>query len=330
MILALAWLGLAAAQDALRLEASRYAQEGLDTPSVTFQPTVSGSLRATLGCQGRTYQWSGSISPGVPVVMPLDGLPRGSHDCQGSVSLSAADGSVGEMPLRITVEIVAPLNLDVDRSRVDLEAREMVITADRPLSKVEVEVFGEGGESIGRGGVQVPDLDEVELTWGQAGGEALKLVVTAHDSHGLAGQLILSPWSYAIPHEDVVFATGSAQVTADEAPKMESAWVDLEEVLARYGAIVEVRLYVAGFTDTVGDAVSNQALSERRARSIAAWFRQRGFSGAIFYQGFGEEVLAAGTADEVDEPLNRRALYILAAEAPPPSDALPRGDWRPL
>jgi outer membrane protein OmpA-like peptidoglycan-associated protein len=234
------------------------------------------------------------------------------------------------MPLRLAVEMVAPLNLDVDRARLDLDGRRMVITADRPLAQVEIEVFGEGGASIGVGGVQVPDLDEVELRWDQSGGEALKLVVTARDSHDLMGQLILSPWSYAIPHDDVVFTTGSAQVTPEEAPKLESAWAELQEVLARYGDVVEVRLYVAGFTDTVGDHASNQALSERRAHAIAGWFRQRGFAGAIAYQGFGEDALAAGTDDEVDEPLNRRALYILAAEAPPVSDALPRAAWRSL
>ena len=33
----------------------------------------------------------------------------------------------------------------------------------------------------------------------------------------------------------------------------------------------------------------------------------------IYFQGFGEEVLAKPTPDETDEPLNRRALYILSA-----------------
>ena len=82
--------------------------------------------------------------------------------------------------------------------------------------------------------------------------------------------------------------------------------------------------------DTVGDAASNQGLSERRARAIAAWFRQRGFRGAVWYQGFGEGVLAVGTPDETDEPANRRAIYVLAADKPPVSDVLPRQAWKRL
>ena len=100
--------------------------------------------------------------------------------------------------------------------------------------------------------------------------------------------------------------------------------------LPKYGSVVEVRLYVAGYTDTVGAAAGNQALSERRARAIATWFRNRGFTGAVQYQGFGESVLAEPTADEVDHAANRRALYILAAQTPPISTALPRSAWKAL
>ena len=36
----------------------------------------------------------------------------------------------------------------------------------------------------------------------------------------------------------------------------------------------------------------------------------------VLYEGFGEEALAVATADETDEPKNRRAQYILAIEDP--------------
>ena len=133
-----------------------------------------------------------------------------------------------------------------------------------------------------------------------------------------------------IPHEDVVFASGSHAIPGAENPKLESSWTSVSEVFAKYGAVVEVKLYVAGYTDTVGDAGSNQGLSERRARSIATWFRQRGFAGPVFYQGFGESVLAVQTPDGTDEQANRRALYVLAAQAPPVSPPLPRSDWKQL
>lgn len=329
-MIALALLAAAAAQDALTLSAVTSAQEGLGTPSVTFSPRVSGSLEVSLSCGAVPFSWSGGIRPGQPVVLELSGLPRGAHDCQGAITLRADDGSEGQMPLSLAVEVLPPLSLSVDRSELDLEGRRMTLRADRALSRYELEVLGEGGAVIGRGGGELMGLSDPELTWEQTGAEALKIDITAWDTRQLAGRLELSPWSYNIPHEDVIFETGSDVITAAEAPKMEAAWAELQGVLARYGDVVEVRLYVAGYTDTVGDPASNQALSERRARSIAAWFRARGFAGQVSYQGFGESVLAVGTEDEVDEPRNRRALYILAAEAPPTGGELPRGDWRPL
>ena len=91
-----------------------------------------------------------------------------------------------------------------------------------------------------------------------------------------------------------------------------------------------IKLYLAGYTDTVGDGGGNQALSERRARSIAAWFRNRGFSGEIAFQGFGERGQAVQTGEGVDEARNRRAVYILAASPPPTSPGLPGSNWSRL
>jgi outer membrane protein OmpA-like peptidoglycan-associated protein len=140
----------------------------------------------------------------------------------------------------------------------------------------------------------------------------------------------LSPWAYAVPHEDVVFGSGAHAIVADEVPKLERCWSDVQAVIAKYGDVVKIQLYVAGYTDTVGATGSNQQLSERRARAIAEWFRGRGFSGDIHYQGFGEGALAVPTGDEVDEGANRRALYVLAAEAPAPSAEMPAQRWTTL
>lgn len=74
----------------------------------------------------------------------------------------------------------------------------------------------------------------------------------------------------------------------------------------------------------------NQGLSDRRARSIAAYFRSQGFDKPIYFQGFGEDALAVETDDNVDEERNRRAIYLLAAWPPAQSANFPRGNWKPL
>ena len=84
----------------------------------------------------------------------------------------------------------------------------------------------------------------------------------------------------------------------------------------------KANLYVAGYTDTVGNASSNQALSQK-SKAIGIWFQKKGFEGKIYYQGL-VKVHLLFTGDGVDKAENRRALYIVVAEAPPKSSDLPR------
>lgn len=328
MLLAVLLTALSSAQDALTMSAVRYAQHELSAPSVTFHPQVAGAIEAALTCADRSFSANSAIAPGDNVVITLEGLPLGTHTCRGSVALSADDGTTGQMPLSVQVHVLPPLKIEVAQADLDLDARRMAVESSRPLSKVSVEVFGERGVRLGGGEVGSRGLKRVVLPWTQSPGEALKLVVTAWDAHELPGRVELSPWSYDIPHEDVVFETGQWTIRPDEVPKLERAWTDLLGVLERYGPVVEVNLYVAGYTDTVGDAVANERLSWNRAKSIATWFRQRGFEGQVWYQGFGESVLAVLTPDETDEQANRRALYLLAANTPSTSAQVPRADWK--
>ena len=55
-----------------------------------------------------------------------------------------------------------------------------------------------------------------------------------------------------------------------------------------------------------------------------------GFRGPIHYQGFGENGLAVQTEDDVNEPANRRAMFIIAAETPKESALLPASNWKQL
>jgi outer membrane protein OmpA-like peptidoglycan-associated protein len=128
----------------------------------------------------------------------------------------------------------------------------------------------------------------------------------------------------------VVFDTGMAEIAPAESGKLRAAMVEIEKIRAKYGAHATVKLYVGGYTDRVGSSEANLALSARRAEAIGAWFRSAGFAAPIYHQGFGERGQAVHTPDEVDEPRNRRAAYIVAAEPPPLSDQLPARDWAPL
>lgn len=313
------------AQDAVTLSAVRYAQEGLSQPSVTFHAAVDGRLDVSLTCGAKSFTLASPIAAGSDYTIPLAGLSRGAFLCKGKLALDASDGTSGEMPLSIGVEVFAPLKLTVDRADLDLVHHHLILRGDRPLGRAEVTVFGPGSGS-GVGSATAGADGRVDLEW-TGDQEPVRLVVTGWDTHDLPSSLELLPWSYAIPHEDVVFASDSAAIDATELPKLEKAWSEVQAVRTKYGALVPIKLFVGGYTDTVGDAAHNATLSRDRAKALAAWFRQRGFDGPIAYQGFGEGALAVATADSVDEARNRRAIYLLAAETPSLSSDVPRSDW---
>lgn len=322
--------GVAFADDALRFEAITTVQHGVEDPRLMVSVRVGGVMDLKLDCGGRNFDGTFTLAPDSLMTIPLKGLAQGVHQCVGSIYLEARDGSTGDMPLSLKVSSLPLISLQSSREELDLKARTLKVRADRPLQAAMVSVYGPRGVLLAQANADLSDPLAPFFQWEQAEAEVVKLEVEVRDQNNFRTKLTLSPWSYAIPHEDVVFASGSAEITTAEAPKLESTWEEIGRVLELYGEVVQIRLFVAGFTDTVGDAGSNQILSERRAKAIAGWFRKRGFSGPIAYQGFGERVLVVQTGDEVDEVSNRRAAYILAAQAPPVSEHLPSEAWRPL
>lgn len=354
MLIIAFWPSLSLAQQAIEIQTSRVAQLGYGEPSITFKPNVSGRLGVQLGCGPKQYQMETSITPGISETLPFEGLGVGTYQCTGAVQLTAEDGSTGEMPLHLEIQMLTPLTLSVSPEQLDIENKTLRVQASRPLGRVKIELRGfkaSGGVVGGVVGAKATDetsspptfplgstetsitgMTEAEIQWTQSddADEILQIVVTGWDQQDFPGQVVLSPWSYAIPHEDVIFRTGSSGIDPVQAPKLQEAYEQLQSVLKKYGEIVVVQLYVAGYTDSVGSEVANQALSTDRAASIASWFKDVGFTGAIFYQGFGEAALAIPSGDETPEQRNRRAVYILAASTPQITDEIPTDRWTSL
>lgn len=320
-------IGAAHAQQALTFDAVTRVAVG-SAPSVTFRAAVDGAVSAELLCDGATrFVLSRQIPAGGSAELAMTGLAEGKHSCSGSVRFEQRSGEEASAPLSLPVEVRGPITFRVSASDVDLAAHTLVVHPSRPVAAAEVELRGAGGAVLATETATLTDRSHPTFGW-VTDDEVIVLVVRVTDDAGLTATLELSPWSYAIPHEDVVFASGSSAIAAAEVGKLERCWTDVERVLAKYGSVVQIRLYVAGYTDTVGEHASNAALSEARARAIARWFAARGFPGEVYHQGFGEDVLAVATPDETDQLANRRALYLLAAEAPAISRDLPRSDWK--
>jgi outer membrane protein OmpA-like peptidoglycan-associated protein len=232
----------------------------------------------------------------------------------------------------LLLALATPLKVQIDRSRVDLPGRKLELRMNHPAGKVEVRISGaQGGPLLvdetqdftGRG----PD-ETLVVTWPDPHGEVARIDVRAYDAAGFWVGQALIPWSVSIPHEEVTFATDSAAIEAGQVGKLEGSYRLVSEALVRHRDLGPIKLFIAGHTDTVGASAYNLQLSQRRARAIAGWFRKRGLKVPIFYEGFGESALRVATADETDEPRNRRVDYILAVEEPSLRSATFRPSWK--
>jgi outer membrane protein OmpA-like peptidoglycan-associated protein len=227
----------------------------------------------------------------------------------------------------------APLRVDVDKSKVDLKEHHLELVASRPLARVAIKVTGDSGTVLDAQSLDLgpqPAGSPLVVRWSPLDEEPiLRIEVVATDTDGYWRSITITPWSIAIPHEEVNFRTGSYQVDDAQKPKLEASYAKITEALANH-ADIRVTLFLAGHTDTVGDASYNLRLSRQRAQSIAAWFRQRGLKTPIAYEGFGETALLVKTADEVDEPRNRRCDYILSVDEPVFKTTGQRAGWTRL
>ena len=163
-----------------------------------------------------------------------------------------------------------------------------------------------------------------------------RIDVKIYDSVGGWQSFRVVRWYAEVAHDDVLFASGSAEVVEEELPKIKQAIAAVQDEVEKFRramgnpqAQVDLHLYVAGYTDTVGDRKDNQRLSEARARAIARIFKRLGVTLWIRYAGFGERGQLVKTADSTAEPRNRRAAYVVA-NTPPSGMFFPHPRWRSL
>jgi outer membrane protein OmpA-like peptidoglycan-associated protein len=220
-------------------------------------------------------------------------------------------GSKGDLP---------PLKVTIDRSKVDLKHHHLEVRLSRTAASVHIKVLDDSGRVIAdekhdfRG---KPAGTPLVVHWTpQNDAPVAQIDVFGYDTDGYYAGVRIVPWSINVPHQEVLFDNDSAAIKPSQKPKLEASYGLIVKAIDLHKDLGPIKLFIAGYTDTVGTAEHNFELSRRRARSIAAWFRSRGIRVPIYYAGFGESVLKVKTADNVPEPRNRRADYILAIEPP--------------
>lgn len=241
-----------------------------------------------------------------------------------------ADGHAEQFEVPLHWSYVGKLAVDLKGARADVEARTLTVRVSTPVDSADITAYGAGKAVLDQRTVDLSGgPGPVEIPWVGDPADVVLLDIVVHSGGAWAG-FTYSPWFLNIPHDDVLFDTDKADIGASEAWKMEATLAELKDVLEKYGSVVPVKLYIGGCTDTRGDAAHNLDLSLRRARAIAAWLRGHGYDKPIYYHGFGESWLANPTGDEVDDPSNRRAVYMVGANPPPPGSGVPAVNWTAL
>ncbi len=209
--------------------------------------------------------------------------------------------------------------VSIDRAKVDLKAHQLELKMNREASKVTIKVIGESGAVLADEEQKEPHPanSPIVLRWSPSSDETVaRIEVFGFDADGHYKGIAITPWSLTIPHEELNFKRDSSAIEEAEKPKLEASLAKITDAVDKHKDLGTITLFVAGHTDTVGSAQHNLTLSRARARSIAGWFAQHGLKVGIAFEGFGESALLVKTADEVDEPKNRRVDYILALQEP--------------
>jgi outer membrane protein OmpA-like peptidoglycan-associated protein len=274
----------------------------------------------------------GAVRVGATKKVTLD-QDLGTVNYKASLVVAWGDGDSGTYTVEFAATRVGELAMDIKTEDVDLDARRLQARVTNPAKVAELTIYGEDGDVIGSERVELDPPAEpgtnIEVTWAEVSEKVLYMQLKVTDVAGFFVGVKITPFSISIPHEDVHFEFGRSAVPASEDPKLQKTLGLVNEALKKHGTLLQLKLFVAGYTDTVGDKASNRALSLARAHAIAGWFRAHGLRIPIYYQGFGEEVLAKPTPDETEEQANRRAVYILSTHVPSGPD-VPVNAWKPL
>lgn len=303
-----------------------------ENPALLVTPTRPiAQLYVSCEAGGRTFEFTRkALAEGTQVRFEMTRDAKVTH-AECFLRANFADGAVSEQTVPIDWQYKGQLSVSLAGATADIAARTVTVKVTGAVEEAEIVAYGAHKAELDRSTVGVTANSDGTVTVPFVGdpGEVVLLDVTLRNPTAYAG-FTYSPWFLDIPHDDVLFVSDSAEIPADQQWKLEATLTQLHDVIDKYGAIVPVKLYIAGCTDTVGDAAHNRDLSLRRAQSIARWLRAHGYTQPIYYWGFGESLLAVPTGDSVDNPLNRRALYMVGANPPPAGSGVPSVGWKAL
>ncbi|MBI5489377.1 MAG: OmpA family protein [Deltaproteobacteria bacterium] len=233
------------------------------------------------------------------------------------------------------VREITPPRLNLRRQDVDLDNGHVAYSISRVAVRATIEIRGMQRDLVYSQEIALDNVragSRIEVTWPVPSDPVALIEVTTYDEDSASVTFKIWPFRVEIPHVDVVFETNKWEIRDTEKEKLDEAWVKIEQAFRDYGDWIEAGLYIAGFTDTVGQPGDNQTLAEHRAEAIAQYFVAKAgdLEFPIHVRGYGEHCLAQETGDSVDCEANRRAAYVLAVDPPAMCASEGSGGWRRL
>ena len=265
----------------------------------------------------------GRLNPGESQVITWSAAP-GLHEYLVDVSGRTEEGQMS-VSSPVTVAVLRPIEISLRKEEVDLGTRLIPFSINNPASHLELNIYNPSGRILHQQDIELRPAQagqRLQVSWPDLPESIGRIELRVFDVSNAWVGVELLPFMIDIPHVEVLFETAKWKLLPGELPKLDAAYELILSAIREHGADLKARLYVLGFTDTVGSVQDNIVLSRNRADAIARYFLSKGgITLPIMACGFGETRLAVQTGDNVDEARNRRAQYILAAQEPVP------GEW---
>ena len=320
VVLALLAAPVVAGAQQVQIEVKSQLRAGERATIAVTPPVAAARFDASLDHEGKPVQVAhGPARAHERVTLALPG--PGHYD--GQLVVTFRDGNRMSYALKVDVVVADTMKIGYAREHLDLDAHTLEFTLSRPAGNAELGVIGDDGKVLATASADYKGERPgtwLRITWSPTrAGNVLALELHATSKDGARAGVRLVPWSVKIPHEEVVFETGKAEIRPSEEAKLDASYKKIVDAVAgvrKVDANMPVRLFIAGHTDTVGAPADNRKLSLARARAIGAWFRDRGLPLPIAYAGFGEDALKVKTPDNTDNAANRRVDYIVGFEEP--------------
>lgn len=258
----------------------------------------------------------------------------GSHEYSATIVAEGNGEAKATIPLTFKASRTAAMKFTIDRESVNTSEGSLTFESNVPVDKVKVEVFDDEGTKIGDETISMDGASGTQVLKWKTRGKVGALKLTAYDEAGFWTSMLLEPWWIEIEHKDIIFEFGKDSWVSAEEQKLADSLKEIQKQIKKIKRIKRIgagapkmRLYIAGYTDTVGSPAQNRTLSKQRARAISKWFKKKGVKMDIYYQGFGEDALAVKTPDNTPEAKNRRAIYVLSNATPPTTKSMPKRAW---